>query len=291
MIVITTPTGQIGRQVLDRLVDGPEPLRVIAREPARLPPRVRERAEVVPSSHEDAEVVTAALAGADSLFWVVPPDPGATSIPGHVLRYARSLCAALDVHSPRIVGVSSLGRGVARNAGQISAIFAMDALIESAGVDYRALCMPGFMDNMLRQVASIRDRGVFFQPGSADRPTPTVATRDIAATAAELLRDDSWTGQQSVPLLGPEDLTWDDTARIMSEALDRPIRVQRVPAEAYRASLVEHGMTAAWAEGIVRMTAAVDGGGYAAETRDPHYPTPTTFRQWCAEVLRPAVRA
>jgi len=48
MIVITTPTGQIGRQVLDRILDSGEAARVIARDPSRLPARVLARAEVVP---------------------------------------------------------------------------------------------------------------------------------------------------------------------------------------------------------------------------------------------------
>ena len=34
MIVITTPTGLIGHQVLDNLLDSGEPLRVVAREPS-----------------------------------------------------------------------------------------------------------------------------------------------------------------------------------------------------------------------------------------------------------------
>jgi uncharacterized protein YbjT (DUF2867 family) len=47
MIVITTPTGDIGRQVLDRILDSGQAVRVIARDPARLPARVSARAEVV----------------------------------------------------------------------------------------------------------------------------------------------------------------------------------------------------------------------------------------------------
>ena len=37
MIVITTPTGDIGRQVLDRVLDSGQAVRVIARDPSRLP--------------------------------------------------------------------------------------------------------------------------------------------------------------------------------------------------------------------------------------------------------------
>ena len=36
MIVITTPTRQIGHQVLENVLDRSEPIRVIARDPARL---------------------------------------------------------------------------------------------------------------------------------------------------------------------------------------------------------------------------------------------------------------
>lgn len=78
MIVITTPTGQIGGQVVDRVLNelsgGGEPVRVIARDPSRLDPRTRERVEVVAGSHGDPATVTEAFADADRVFWLVPPN-------------------------------------------------------------------------------------------------------------------------------------------------------------------------------------------------------------------------
>ena len=47
MRVITTPTGQIGRQILARPLAADEPIRVIVRDASRLDPEVRERVEVV----------------------------------------------------------------------------------------------------------------------------------------------------------------------------------------------------------------------------------------------------
>ena len=41
MIVITTPTGQIGSQVLGNLLDSGEELRVIVRDPSQFPAGVR----------------------------------------------------------------------------------------------------------------------------------------------------------------------------------------------------------------------------------------------------------
>ena len=51
MIVITTPTGQIGRQVLGNLLDSGEQLRVIARDPSKLPAGVRKDLDIVEGSH------------------------------------------------------------------------------------------------------------------------------------------------------------------------------------------------------------------------------------------------
>ncbi|MGW4641345.1 NmrA family NAD(P)-binding protein [Sphaerisporangium sp. NPDC004334] len=292
MIVITTPTGQIGREVLQRVLDGPEPIRVVARDPSRLSPQVRERVEIVHGSADDAGVVDKALTGADTVFWVLPPNPRAESLPAHVLDFVRPLCDAIGRQDvKRVIGVSSLGRGTARKAGQISAIFAMDHLVESMGVSYRSLCPPGFMENMLRQVTPIRDQGVFSLAISGDRRVPICATRDIAAVAADLLLDGSWTGQESVPIHGPEDLSHNDMAQIMSEVLRRPIRYQQVTGVEYKATLIRHGATEACAQGIVDMSAAVDQGLYDTDPRTPRSTTPTTFRQWCEDTLKPAVLA
>ncbi|WP_261558806.1 NAD(P)H-binding protein, partial [Frankia tisae] len=280
MIVVTAPTGQIGRQLLDTLLTSGRPVRVIARDPSRLPAPTRDRVEVVPGSHSDADVVSQAFAGADAVFWLAPPNPHAASVEAAYLDFTRPACEAIEKHGvSRVVGVSALGRGVAlgRNAGLVTAALAMDDLIASTGVHYRSLAMPGFMDNMLNQVEAIRNQGMFFSTLSGDHKHPTCATRDIATVAARLLLDDSWTGQDDVPVLGPEDLSQNDLAEIMSEVLERPIRYQQIPGDAFRATLVEHGMSDAIAQAMLDMMTAKDNGLDNAEPRTPEFTTPTTF--------------
>lgn len=292
MIVVTTPTGLIGRQVLERLLDGGEPVRVVARDPARVPARTRERVEVVQGSHGDAGAVNEAVAGADAVFWLPPPDPRAESPHAAYVDFTRPACDAFVRHGVRrVVGVSALGRGTAMagNAGLVTASLAMDDLIAGTGVGYRALTMPSFMDNMLRQVEPIRTQGLFFSPVSGERKVPTCATRDIADAAAKLLLDPSWSGRGHVAVLGPEDLSFDDMARIMSEVLGRPVRHQRIPFEAFKARLLERGMSEAFAQGYVDMMKAKDSGLDDAEPRTPESTTPTGFRRWCEDVLKPAV--
>ncbi|TIO08092.1 NAD(P)H-binding protein [Mesorhizobium sp.] len=289
MIVVTTPTGGIGHQVLENLLDSGEPIRVIARDPSRLSSRTRERVEVVQGSHGDIDVVNQAFAGADAVFWLVPPDFHAETIEAAYVNFTRPACDAIKSRKvKRVVGVSALGRGVARNAGMVSASLAMDDLIASTGVSYRALTMPSFMDNILRQVEPIKSQGMFFSPISADRKLPTCAIRDIAAIAAKLLLDPSWSGQNSVPILGPEDLSFNDMAQIMSEVLGKRVRLQQISFEAFKAGFIERGASKAFAQGMTDMMLAKDKGLDNAEPRTPQSTTPTSFRQWCEDILKPA---
>ncbi len=292
MIVITTPTGQIGSQVLESLVGSGEHLRLVARDLSGIPADTRQRVEVIEGSHGDPAVVDKAFDGADAVFWLTPPDPRAESVEAAFVGFTRPAAEAFNRHGVRrVVGVSALGRGTpwAARAGYVAGSLAMDDLIASSGAAYRALTNPSFMDNIARQAESIRTQGMFFSPIDGDRKLPAVATRDIAAAASRLLLDDNWSGVGEVPLLGPEDLSFNDMAEIISEVLGTQVRFHQTTFEAYKDRFVGFGMTDAMAQGMTDMAWAKNEGLDNAVQRTPENSTPTGFRQWCEEVLKPAV--
>jgi uncharacterized protein YbjT (DUF2867 family) len=294
MIVITAPTSGIGRQVVQNLLIDGVAVRVVARDPARLAPDVAERVEIIRGSHSDPSVVAEAFAGADAVFWLVPADPKADSVFAAYVDFSRPAAEAFKTQAVgRVVGISALGRGtpVAGEAGLVTGSLAMDDLIAGTGVPFRALCMPSFMDNLLRQVGSIKNQGVFYGPSRPDPKAPAVATRDIAAVAAQLLQDGSWTGSAEVPVLGPEDLSQQDMAAVMSEVLGNPIRYQQTPAQAYKKSFLGFGFSEPMAQAMLDMALAKNKGLDNGVTRTPEFSSPTTFRQWCVDVLKPAVDA
>jgi uncharacterized protein YbjT (DUF2867 family) len=294
MIVITTPTGNIGSQVLEGLLSSREPIRVIARDPDRLATKARNRVEVVVGSHSDGAVVTKAFQGVDSVFWLVPPDPRAASVEAAYIGFAQPAADAMRQQGvERVVGVSALGRGTpwAANAGLATASLAMDDLIAKSGVSYRTLTMPSFMDNLLRQAESITQNGVFSLPIDGDRKLPSAATRDIARAAVRLLLDHSWSGVASVPVLGPEDLSYNDMARILSEILRRPVRFEQISNDAFKARLLGRGMSDAMAQGNLDMWIANNKGIDNAVMRTPQSSSPTSFREWAQEVFRSRVAA
>jgi uncharacterized protein YbjT (DUF2867 family) len=290
VIVVTTPTGNIGQGVLRDLLAANQAVRVIARDPSRLMPETQGRIEVVQGSIDDPAVLAKALTGADTLFWCVPQSNQQTDVLEYYLGFTRPLARALkDQRVERVVAVSSGGRGRANNAGPISALHAMEELIESAGVEFRALRNGNFMENLLWQVEPIKRQGMFFYPLDGDIAIPTCAARDISASAVKLLLDRTWTGQGGLAVHGPDDLSCNDMARIMTEVLGKPVRFQEVPGPRHKASLMQHGSSEAFAQSLVDMFAEVGGGIYNAEPRTAETTTPTTFKQWCETTLKPAI--
>ena len=290
MIVVTTPTGRIGRHVLAQLVTAGEPVRAVARDRTRIEPGLLAKADVVEGSIDDAAIVDKALNGAEAVFWCIPESSRMADVREYYLGFARPFVAALTSSKiRRVVFVSSGGRGRAKNAGPISAVFTVEGLLEATGVHLRALRCGSFMENMLHQVEPLRRQGMFFYPIDGNMAIPTCAARDIGARAVRLLGDRSWTGQAGTGVHGPADLSFNEMAGVMSKVLGRPIRFQEVPEPAYKATLVEHGQSEAFAQGLVDMFREIAEGIHAADPRTPESTTPTTFEEWCADTLKPAI--
>lgn len=75
----------------------------------------------------------------------------------------------------------------------------------------------------------------------------------------------------------------------MTEELGRPVRYEQQPLDALYGDLLGYRLDEAFARGVVDMKRAKNEGLDAGVARTPATGTPTTFRQWCARTLRPAV--
>lgn len=290
MLVITGATGQIGSEVLAQLVGADEPIRIIVRDPSKLSSKVTQRVEIVQGSYAEPEVVTRAFEAADAVLWVPIANPSAVSPEAAFVDMSRPAAEAIRRQGVKhVISVSALGRGWPRDAGYAAASVRMDDLLAVTGASFRALACPSLMENMLRQVPLIRSHGIFSVPTPGELRSPLVAIRDVAATAAGLLRDRSWQGALDLPLLGPEDISCDDQARIMSEVLGKQVTFRQMPMTDMKELMLGRGAAEGMAQGMIDIIEAKNAGLDLMIPRSRENSTPTTFRMWCEEVLRPAI--
>lgn len=232
--------GHIGSLLVKNVLDADGSVRVgVVRDPARVPADIREGVEIVKNAFKNVDVV----------LWLVPLDPKAEGVAAAHGDFLRPACSPfLSEGVKPVVGVSSLGRGTpqAKRAGNSTASLMMDDPIAGTGINYRALACPSCMEDLLRQVASIKNPGAFSSPTNGDLEIATCATRDIAATAARLLIGRSWSGTRGVPAPGPEDLSFNEMARIVSEVLGKSVRFEESSREGLRSRCLASGARRQW---------------------------------------------
>lgn len=290
-LTVCTPTGNIGRHVVRELLDSGESVRVIVRDPGKLDAETQNRVEVVQGSLDDAALLTQAFEGAEAVFWCVPADNKQDNVLDYYLHFANAATVAIrQTATPRIVAISSGGKGLAKNAGPISALHRMEDVLNETGVAARYLRCGYFMENFLWHVGAIAQQGQFFFPFPGDLPLPMVAARDIGIKAAGWLKQRDWTGQDGIAVQGAEDLTFDQAAKVFSDVFNKPVQFQSIPPEAGRGFLLKNGCSPAFAQGYLDMCAEVANGIYRAEPRTPETTTSTTLHQWATTVMVPMLQ-
>ncbi|GAB2486738.1 NmrA family NAD(P)-binding protein [Nocardiopsis aegyptia] len=211
-------TGTTGSRTAARLTAAGHRVRAASRRATPVPD-----AEPVRFDWYDPSTHGAALEGADRLY-LVPPvgetDPAAVMLP--FLRRAR----AAGVDRAVLLSSSALPEG-GPGVGRVHS--ALPALFESWAV----LRPSWFMQNFTgahAHAATIREHGTLWTATGEGR-VAFVDADDIAAVAVRALTDDRAPDTDLV-LTGPEALSYDDVAAIMTETTGRPVVHTRVSHQA-----------------------------------------------------------
>lgn len=79
-----------------------------------------------------------------------------------------------------------------------------------------------------------------------------------------------------------------EMAEILSEVLGKPVRFVQGSRHEYKKGFLGYGYSEAMAQSMVNMDIAAERGINNAVQRTAENSTPTSFRQWVEEVLKPA---
>ena len=288
-LLVTAPTGNIGAKLVEILAAEGEDLRVIVRDPGKLPPSIRDRVEVVAGSHLDPETARRAAEGTEAVFWLTPPAMVDDQEAYH--RRAAEAAVAAAGATGRLVNLSSYFAD-RPGVGLISSVGVIEEALRRASPHLVTLRAGNFMENFLNQAHALAPGGdgVLRYPFAGEVETEFVATADLALAASGWLVDRSWTGQHVVGAVGPARMTYAQAAATIGDVLERPVRHEQVPMEAFRGGLLAAGLPSGFVGGYVAMLGELarlhHAGILPSETARRG---PTTLRRFAAEVLKPTV--
>ena len=253
-IGITGATGHVGGQVARLLAADPPPetrLRLLVRDASRAPELPGDDVVEVAEMHYGDPAVVEALTGVDVLLMV-----SAAESDDRVGEHRAFVEHAVEAGVEHVVYTSFVGAtpDCGFLLGRDHA--ATEELIRDAG-----LAATFLRDNFYAEVFPLfaDDGGVLRGPAGQGRVAP-VSRRDVAGAADAVLRAPAEHVGATYDLTGPEALTLDEIAAVLTEVTGRPHRFHDETLDEARASRARYGapdwMVEAW---ISTYTAIRDG--------------------------------
>ena len=258
MFAIAGVNGHTGKVVAETLLAQSVPVRVIVRDAKKGEAWKAKGAEVAVADLHDVPALTRALRGASGAYLLNPPDMSVTDLEKWGRESGAAFKAAiLESGVPHVVFLSSIGAHVASGTGPIMSSRQIEAALSGLKTHVTFLRAGYFMENTLANLHPMKEQGVLPAMFDAQRKVEMVATADIGALAAELLRA-GVSAPKVVELTGPAGRTLTDVAKVFGEVLKKPIALAPVPAAAQVEVLTSVGLPPTWAKAYAEMNAAVE---------------------------------
>jgi uncharacterized protein YbjT (DUF2867 family) len=288
MISVMGGTGHVGGETASRLLAAGQKVRVLGRSREKL--AAIAGAEAMAGDAADAAYLTNAFRGADAVFTLLPPDLHSADYRALQDRQGEAIARAVrDAGVRSVVFLSSVGADQAAGTGPIAGLHAQEARLRALPDTNVLALRPGFFfENFYASLPVIKHQGVIGDAVGPDVALPMIATRDIAAAAADALLARDFRGFVVRELLGPRDLTHAEAARLIGQAIGRPdLPYVQLPYQDMVGALVGAGLSPDVSAQYVEMSRAFNEGRVRSlEGRKPSNTTSTRFEDFAADLAR-----
>ena len=250
-ILVTGATGTVGKEVviqlsiIDDITARAGVHSVIKGENLKRLPEV----EIVEMDFKDQNSLHAAFTHMEKVFMVTP-------FTQDQVEMAKTL-----VDEAKKAGVKHLVRLSVINADAEQGVTIgkwhreIEKYIEDSGIPYTFLRPSSFMQNFINyDAASIRNEGRFYHT-TGNGKIAMIDVRDIAAVGVEVLTGSGHEGK-AYELTGPEALSYQEAAQIMSEVTGKQVQFVDVPADAAKSAMLENQMPEWMVDAMLELEAA-----------------------------------
>ncbi|RSK31057.1 NmrA family NAD(P)-binding protein [Hymenobacter metallilatus] len=290
-IVVTGATGNIGTVLVHTLLQQGHRVTAVARPSSRLDALAQAGATTRAGNLHDVAFLTETLHGADAAFLMIPPNVTAPDVLEHMRQTGEAIAEAVRASGLRqAVHLSSIGADLPAGTGPVVGVHHQEARLNAiAGLSVLHLRPAYFMENLLANIGLIQHMGIAGSAMRADLRFPLIATRDIAARAAEALQA-GISGQSSQLLLGARNHTMQEVTAALGAAIGRPgLAYVQFPYDDAKKGMMQAGLSESMASLYDEMTRNMNEEKVMVnDVRTPEATTPTTIEEFARTVFAPA---
>lgn len=254
MVVVTGASGQLGRLVIDFLLERLPPDQVVAavRDPARVPDLAARGVQVRLADYDRPDTLDAALRGADKVLLISSNEIG-RRVPQHraVIEAARRAGVAL-------LAYTSVLRADVSPLPVAPEHLETETLLRASGLPWTLLRNGWYTENYLAALGPAVQHGVLAGSAGAGR-IASAARRDYAEAAAAVLTGADQAGKV-YELAGDDAYTLEQLAAEIARQSGKPVAYRDLPQDEYRALLESAGLPPPMAALIAASDAAAAGG-------------------------------
>ncbi|MBC8036300.1 MAG: SDR family oxidoreductase [Rhizobiales bacterium] len=243
MILVTGAGGNVGTALVEAMKARGHKFRAGHHSSEKAAKARRDGYDVVQLDFAAPQTLAPAFAGVETLFLL------GTGVRGQIEQETNVVNAAKAVGVKRLVKQSVWG--AAREQYSLAKMHrAIERAVEASGIAWTFLRPNGFMQNFADDMAGpIKEKGAIFQP-AGDAKISHIDVRDIARVAERVLTTPGHEGK-AYELSGPEALSYDDAAGILSRVLGKKVTYTALTDEAARAGMRAAGLPDFYADTIV----------------------------------------
>ena len=201
-----------------------------------------------------------------------------------------SIALALEIAKVKhVVNLSSIGAELSGGTGPVKGLHNMEERLNKIkGLNVLHLRASYFMENLLWSIDLIRSKGINGNATRGDLKIPMIATRDIAAYAADrLVRRDFW-GSSFQELLGPRGISLIEATEIIGRKIGKPgLSYLMFPYDEAEKGMIAMGLSPDMSRQYIEMNRAFNDGRIKLEASTSQISTTTSFEEFCNEVFVP----
>jgi uncharacterized protein YbjT (DUF2867 family) len=281
-ILVTGASGKTGQRMVTSITKKGGTARAFVRRPeAGDPLKQAGAAEIAIGDLMDQESLRLAMTGAGQVLHICPPmhpkeDVIARTMIGLALELGINRFVLYSVLHPLLVDVPHHNRKLE----------AERALVDS-GLSYTILQPSRYMQHLAIIWKTVLAKGVHSMPFGTTARISLVDLADLAEATARILTEPGHEAA-TYQLAGPDALSQDDCASIISSVLGRPIRAAAKPIEEFRLDAVAAGMPAERIETMIKMNAHYNSHGLIGNSNVLHWllgRNPTKFVEFVLREL------